>query len=573
MNLPKLSESIIRAGANPQSYQRGYDLWQDGAISNTAIQDDVLTGECAGTSAPYYVLHIELDEGGICLADCSCLYDYGGHCKHAVALLLAYVHQPQQFVKRKPPAELLADLDRATLLTLLTKLLHDRPALIDWVEAVLSTPSGQAKQGKRKAVDAEVYRRQVRNIVHSHQGGGFTYQLDEVRAMAIKFLDADDADTALAILLALIEEAGDGFDDTDDEDGDFESFFNDLSLPLAEAILMLDLSAIERQQLTDRLKKTDQQLGNYGVDNALDVAFEALALGWERPAANAEGVDVYPAAGPTGGSGYRSGDLIEAKLNVLQRQNRMDEYLALCQAAGRHLRYALKLCELDRVAEAVKFATTHLMTTSEVLQLAQRLRTLNHLADALAIGEHGLQMDGLKRSLAEWLAPIEEAQGRPSQALDAWRAVFNEYPTLAIYKTLQQLAGSQWTALRPDLLAALNKFHDKLPLAQVYLHEEAWSDAIELADQPNAGYAVVETVADAVVQQRPEWVGRVSMKHAERLMVEVKSSNYPIAAAWLKRVKAAYQQLGQGEDWQRYLTHIKEQYKRRPALQAQLRQL
>ena len=216
MTLPKLSESIIRAGANPQSYQRGYDLWQAGAISNTAIQGDMLTGECEGTSAPYYTLRVELDEGGIRSADCSCPYEFGGYCKHAVALLLAYVHEPQGFAKRRQPSELLADLDRETLAALLTKLLHDRPELVDWVEAAISTPSGKSKQGKRKTVDADVYRRQVRNIVHSHDGGGcvggLVSQLDEVRAIAIKFLDAGDADTALAILLALIEEASDGFD-------------------------------------------------------------------------------------------------------------------------------------------------------------------------------------------------------------------------------------------------------------------------------------------------------------------------------------------------------------------------
>ena len=200
-----------------------------------------------------------------------------------------------------------------------------------------------------------------------------------------------------------------------------------------------------------------------------------------------EGVDVYEDAGTIDGSGYRPGDLIEAKLNVLQRQNRVDEYLALCQAAGCHLRYALKLCDLDRVAEAVKFARTHLTTTSEALQLAQHLRTLNHLTEALAIGEHGLKLNGYKQTLAEWLAPIEEAQGRKPQALEAWLAAFNENPTLETYQTIQQLAGCQWTALQSDLMAALHKYYSKLPLAQVLIYEEAWSDAMALADQQDVG--------------------------------------------------------------------------------------
>jgi uncharacterized Zn finger protein len=357
----------------------------------------------------------------------------------------------------------------------------------------------------------------------------------------------------------------------------------------------LDLSAVERQQLADRIKKADRHLSNYGVDSSLNVALEALEIGWEtpsrsRPAAQAEdwdddkehesddyddedAVNTHAAVGPSGGSGYQPGDLIEAKLNVLQRQNRSADYLALCQAAGRHLRYALKLCELDRVAEAVKVAQLHLTTTSEALQLAQHLRTLNQLTEALTIGEHGLQLNGYKQSLAEWLAPFEEAQGRTAQALEAWRAAFNENPELATYKTLHSLAGSQWTALRPELMAALDKYYSKLPLVQVLIYEEAWTDALALADQRHGDYAIVEVVADAVLQQQPDWVARVSVKHAERLMVEANSKNYPIAAAWLKRAKAAYQLLGQNAEWQRYLARIKEQYKRRPALQAQLNRL
>jgi hypothetical protein len=416
-------------------------------------------------------VRIELDEGGIRTVHCSCPYEFGGYCKHIVALLLAYVHQPKQFAKRQAPAELLAELDRETLLTLLTKLLNDRPELVDWVEAMIAVPSGSAKKGKRKTVDAEVYRRQVRGILHSLDRmraseaywhvGGLVRELEGLEANAIEFLDVGDADTALTILLALVEEADEGFEDIDDSNGELGDYLSGIGQPLAEAILMLDLSDVERQKLADRLKKADRQLSNYGVDSALDVALEAVEYGWEtppprsRPALDADdgddeddaefddyddyddddGMDVYKDAGTLYWSGPPPGDLIEAKLNVLQRQNRVDEYLALCETAGRHLRYALKLCELDRVAEAVKFAKSHLATANEALQLAQQLRTLNHLAEALTIGELGLKLSGNKHSLAAWLAPIEEAQGRNPQALDAWRAAFSENPTLEAYQT------------------------------------------------------------------------------------------------------------------------------------------
>ena len=63
-------------------------------------------------------------------------------------------------------------------------------------------------------------------------------------------------------------------------------------------------------------------------------------------------------------------------------------------------------------------------------------------------------------------------------------------------------------------------------------------------------FLAIRSVA-AVIHHQPDWVIRVSVQHAERLMVEVKSKNYPLAAAWLKRTKAAYQKLGQGVEWQR----------------------
>jgi len=80
-------------------------------------------------------------------------------------------------------------------------------------------------------------------------------------------------------------------------------------------------------------------------------------------------------------------------------------------------------------------------------------------------------------------------------------------------------------------------------------------------------------VADAVLKHRPEWVARISVKHAERLMAEPKSKNYPLAAEWLKRAKKAYTALGQADEWRAYLRKVTEKYQRRPALQAHLQRL
>jgi hypothetical protein len=48
--------------------------------------------------------------------------------------------------------------------------------------------------------------------------------------------------------------------------------------------------------------------------------------------------------------------LTRAKLNVLERRGRTDEYLALCLSASEHLRYALKLLSLGRWLGAIEEA-------------------------------------------------------------------------------------------------------------------------------------------------------------------------------------------------------------------------
>lgn len=607
MSLPKITESMIRAGASPESFRRGEEYHREGAISNTTIQGTVLSGECAGTYAPYYRVQVELDEAGIADASCTCLYEYGGYCKHIVALLLAYMRHPKSFTVRKAPEELLADLDHNDLTAILTKLIQEQPDLYDRIKAMTSAPLKSKKQRKKK-VDIEVYRRHILGIVHSLDGmrmseaywhvGGLANQLREVQDSAMKFLEAGDAESALEILLALLEEASRGIEYIDDSDGELGGFVGDLGTPLAEAVLSMELSQVERDRLVRRLEKLIDYAGDYGMEGNLDIAVQAAKYGWgdipekmnplqrtTHQVAEDDELDDWDNDEDWDeedefelrelGFPVVSGldDLTEAKLNVLDRQGRTEEYLALCKKEKRHLRYTLKLCDLKQTEDAVKYAKKHLTTAEETLEVSRRFRESRLVAEAIEIGEYGLKLNGSKASLGEWLGPVEEAQGRTKQALTAWLAAFGEHPSLETYKTIKRLAGSGWKRLRPEVMANLRKSYDKQVLAEVHLLEEEWDDAIKVAEGRDIWYSIAETVADGVISHRPEWVVQISLKHSERLMSEPKSKNYPIAAAWLKRAKQAYKLLGKTDEWQKYLRETKEKYKRRPALQNQLARL
>ena len=491
----------------------------------------------------------------------------------------------KQSTNRKNLKERLAELSREQLLGLLTELLDDAPELSDWLAAALPAPDASprpktAAPKRKRKVDTAIYRQRVHGIVHSldHLRAseaywhveGLTGQLHGVEQSALELLAAGEAEAALRILLTLVEESAEGFEQFDDSDGYFGSYLDGLGATLAEVILSLDdLDEERREDLVSDLDEIHGKLSSYGVDG-LEIAIAAAQHGWEVDEAQGESAADVPEWGRRASLPVV---LTRAKLNVLERQGRTDEYLALCRATGAHLRYALKLVELSRVAEGVKHALKHLTDAGEALKLAQQLREASQLDDALKVAERGLKLGGDKAALGEWLGPLEEARGRTAQALAAWQAAFCDAPGLEKWRTLKRLAGSRWKKLQPELRAALQKHYNQQPLAEILIEEQEWDAAIKVADKQDYNYNLVATVADALIAQRPEWVIRASLKQADTLIAKTQSKYYHYAAAWLGRVKAAYAQMGRGAEWQGYLANLKEEYRRRPALLAQLGRL
>jgi uncharacterized Zn finger protein len=581
----KLTDTIIRAGANEKSFARGHELYRSGAISDAAIQGTVLKGHCEGMQSPFYKVRVELDAGGVRSASCDCEYDFGGYCKHIVALLLTYARKPNQFVVREDMAKRLAALSREQLMGLLTELLDEVPDLSDWLETALPGPATSrsrkaAAPKRKKKIDTEIYRRRVRGIMHSldHMRmseaywhvGGLTDELRDVEKTAMEFLDAGDAETAFRILMTLLEESHDGFDYIDDSNGELGGYLDGLGKTLAEVVLSLDLDEDRREDILSDIDEIHDKLSNYGVDG-LEVAIAAAQYGWGELPLEAQGRRVEE---DDEDKWYRpkplSQILTDAKLNVLERQGRTDEYLALSLKSGGYLRYTLKLVSLKRVAEAVKYALKHLAKADDALKLAQALRESRHPDESLKIGERGLKLGASKASLGEWLGPIEEAQGRTTQALEAWQAAFHDSPSLTTWKTIKRLSGSRWKRLKPELMASLEKGYNHQALAEVLIEEQEWDAAIKVADKQTYNYRLVAIVADALIAHRPDWVIRASVKQADELIAKTQSKYYSHAANWLRRAKDAYAQLGQDSDWQKYLSKLKEQYKRRPALMAKL---
>ena len=221
--------------------------------------------------------------------------------------------------------------------------------------------------------------------------------------------------------------------------------------------------------------------------------------------------------------------------------------------------------------EAVE-ASERLENTSDVFAVAQKLREVGRLSDAIALAEKGLEMGGYYLSqLALWLAPLEESQGRTDKALQAYCVAYDESPSIEIYRHIKRLSGNNWLTLRPALLQKVA--NNNAVLVDIHLEEKGWDAAIIVAERDRWSFQLLEKVADAVIPHRPDWVIRTSLKQSDQLIVQTQSKLYPIAARWLERAKKAYHQKDQDAEWQAYINNLRPTYARRPALQREFKEL
>ncbi|CCM79607.1 SWIM zinc finger family protein [Rhizobium mesoamericanum] len=113
---------------------------------------------------------IDLHDDGVAATRCSCPYDWGGACKHVVAVLLKYIAAPEAIAQRPSLGGMLEGLDREALVALLVRRAKEDRGLTGWLEAELV--AGMASTGaQRTAVDPEPIRRQATALLSGGPAG------------------------------------------------------------------------------------------------------------------------------------------------------------------------------------------------------------------------------------------------------------------------------------------------------------------------------------------------------------------------------------------------------------------
>src|SRR5438105_9143569 len=373
---------------------------------------------------------------------------------------------PEQVVEEQPPLEArLSVLNRAQLQALVQALAARQPNLVELIDeqlhlgGVAAAPSPSAERSATRtrrttATAMTSIRRQVRSLLRSADYlGEVTYGVLELAEQARPHIEAGDGNSALAILEAVTDEFVTGWTDLDDSDGDAEGLFDDLSALWAEAILTADLTPAERQTWAERLADWHNEAAEYGIDTAFEAAQVAAVQGWDDP--ELQQMLRGEVSSSESKTTWAESDLASARLNVLERQGRLEEALHLADATRQVDRYVSLLVRLDRLTEARRYGLEQLTQAHDALVLAQVLRERGAIEDALEIAEHGLSLAGELWTLASWLRDESAAAGDADRATRAALVALRELHSLDDYQALRTVAGDRWPTLRGEVLAEL----------------------------------------------------------------------------------------------------------------------
>ena len=596
LSLPQYAESDIRQYASAESFQRGREYCQSGAVVSLVQRAATLEAAVWGSDTEPYRVQVTFGGDRLGVATCTCPYDWGGWCKHIVAVLLTAHEHPEKVETRQPVTEMLAGLNRDQLQALLLKLIQLEPDLIEAIEAQVpfltstpvsaaTPPTAQARPA-RPAVDQNALRRQVRSLL-SFGGGGrrsrYEYAnvgaaasaVSEVMTQAEQRIGVGDGRGAVAMLGVLTEEFLSAWEGLDDSDGESSDFFEELGGLWTEALLTGDLTAEERQVWAPKIEAWQSTLSEYGIDTVFEPACWAAEHGWDDAALQRVFQGEITERGAWDGEApFWADELANARLNVLDREGRHQEYLYLAEAEGQTGQYLVMLARLGRGAEALEYSRKYPSPVPDVYALAQALWEQGERDRALECAEIGLTREGPKAPLASWLRDRAAEHRQTERALAAARIAFGEEQSLASYLRVKDIAGPDWPAEQAQLLDRLRTERSYYPRGpvEIFLHEGLIEDAIAAVDQ-GATHSLVELVADAAVASRPDWVIKVSREQAEGLMDGGKSQYYGSAARWLAKARDAYRAAGREQEWQSYLASLLDRHGRKHTLVPLLKEL
>jgi hypothetical protein len=626
-----LSEADLQASTDETSFRRGSQYYLNHAIAEPTLSESVLRALCHGSRrSPYRVEATLCPTGGKSahkLADTFCSCPRGGFCKHLVALLLTWIHEPESFVVRSGLMGRLSTKSHEELLALLEQLIQRQPDIEPLVEVLIELPLVSTAQeekrpgkGRERTLDPSAIRSQV-SSAFSDAGEGWeaagraAFDLERVCDIGKSFVEAGQWANALVVYATIAEETASQYEMLQDE-GQLSWIMSECAAGLveclnAQSLLPQDeqLDTEDREELLTALFDLWKFGNNYGgveVDIPATIAENTTKQEQKRVEAWLRR-EMKPEQDSS--SRWRNPSIVHFLVTLEQaggssEEDVLDEY----RNAGLYKELAEKCLQLGRGNEALVVAQANLTEPMDVTRFAELLLQSGEVWREQALALVETKLNEVERKAPDnpkhftsvhavdhyrhWLSEKYLLYGRAKQALDVELARFQVNPQEATYHSVQSVARAKsqpetlWSGLRPQLLQTLEQQNRWGALVSIYLQEGevglALSALAEMERRPttspygygyHAGVASSQQqaqVAQAAEEHYPNDAIRLYKRVVQTLIDGRGRESYRQAASYLTRIKMLYQKQELEAEWFTYVTNLRTSNKSLRALKEEL---
>jgi hypothetical protein len=572
-----LTEGAIRRWVGEASYGRGLSYHTAGHIRQPRRQGNTLRARCIGSEAQPYRVQVTLDREGIVSGECTCYVGAGGRCKHAAALLLTWMHQPDQFLEQATLEATLEERSKAELADLIRRMLNRYPDLESLLEIPLLVDIKHLPP-----MDEETIKKRVNSAFYGDDEWGpgevVPQELQELVALGDAYAAQERCHEATLIYGAVMRAVLNYYGWVQDDTWELVPIVDDCVSGLGTC---LEWTAAPEQRgpiLLALFEVYRWEVEHGGVEMGAEAPFllveqttpeeKARLAGWVR-----EVMPPAPSADDSWSASYRRQVYGGFLLDLEGEQADDESYLQICRETGRWGDLVNRLLDLERVEEAEAVARER--DDGDLLHLADLFIEHDHVSLA-----ENLVRDRVSNSrhwrLPRWLKERAMARGDLTEALAIAEELFWQRPDMGGYQELCDLSQQmgQWDVRRGALLARLSDKGNHGLLTEIHLEEGELDRALEtlgpVLASPWGGGELTLRVAQAAEASRPRAALQLYQRHAEKLIRVRGRANYATAAHLLTRVRDLYQRLSEPEAWDAYVADLREQNRRLRALKEEL---
>ena len=538
MALPEITEDIIRNLANETSLNKGYRYFHSGAVVKVWIEKDSYKAHVDGSEL--YTVTISGDKGAI-QTDCTCPYDWGGACKHVVAALLAICHDKKIRNHNKDVKDikaLIGKTDSGRLKEFLFRILSGDAALLEDFRIFA--------RGKEETGDTpEKYKKEILSQLNKLKGIEYYYDdyddsyehlisdiVDQYSETAKKYTAQENYKEAIKIYQGICDACIESL-----RNERLEDFYDDIHFAAQESFKSM---AENIQRLSDKKLYLDYLLHSYVKFEDKEVFKDVFLKIVNSPeeanyVLEKSSADLFPpitlnlfivkgepeTVFPFGEKHYREYPEMAAPLSAFYLKNNMrDKAIATAEKA------------------------------LEIIQGKNRdFRLGFHLSDH-------------QKDLREFLHECYVIESDYPKIVENLIMLIDHERDIAYYKKLKKIIKTEEE--KNTIIERLEKLLDSDYdlLFKIYSLESDYEKLLRLAGD-SIQFDVFHLIVKSIRDRYPVECFELYKKKINRFAEDVKKRDaYRQVAYWLKLMKEIP---GMQDKFRRYIEHLREKYRRRPA--------